>query len=47
MKYTVLWSGGFDSTYMIQHLLKNGHEVNAYYVEFQNNEKKTRTLDLL
>jgi 7-cyano-7-deazaguanine synthase in queuosine biosynthesis len=34
MKTAVLWSGGLDSTYLIQKLLRGGDEVSAYYVEY-------------
>ena len=37
----VLWSGGLDSTYLILKRLREGYNINAYYVEILNNEKKT------
>ena len=37
----VLWSGGLDSTYMIQQYLALGHTVRAGYVEILNNTEKT------
>lgn len=42
-KYVVLWSGGFDSTYMIQHLLESQPEaeVEAHYIALRNNALKT------
>lgn len=42
MKYCVLWSGGLDSTFLIWHLLKLGHAVDAYYVKILNNPLKTK-----
>jgi hypothetical protein len=41
-KYSVLWSGGLDSTFMIEYLLSLDYQVDAYYVELMNNEQKTR-----
>lgn len=42
---SVLWSGGLDSTYMIQHLLDSNpnNVVWAYYVEIENNRDKVET----
>ena len=42
-KYVVLWSGGFDSTYLIQHLLESQPEaeVDAHYIALRNNGLKT------
>lgn len=42
MKYLVSWSGGIDSTYLIQKLLEDGHEVTAIYTKIYNNEEKTK-----
>lgn len=40
----VLWSGGLDSTYLIQHVLKNPkNKVIAGYVEIINNKYKTKS----
>lgn len=39
--YFVLWSGGLDSTYLIEYLLKEGHKVTAAYIEILNNTNKT------
>jgi 7-cyano-7-deazaguanine synthase in queuosine biosynthesis len=36
-KYFVLWSGGLDSTYLVQKLLNDGHQVTAGYIEILNN----------
>ncbi len=43
MRKTVLipWSGGMDSTYLIQHYGEQGYEVYAGYIELENNEIKT------
>ena len=41
-KYLVAWSGGLDSTYLIFHLLQQGHSVEAVYVELKNNEYKVK-----
>lgn len=40
---SVLWSGGLDSTYLIQHLLDENSKniVWASYVELKNNKEKT------
>lgn len=42
--YSVLWSGGFDSTYMIQHILESDvkNSVTCGYLEILNNEPKTK-----
>lgn len=37
-----MWSGGFDSTYLVQLLLERGHHVSTRYLELVNNEEKTR-----
>jgi 7-cyano-7-deazaguanine synthase in queuosine biosynthesis len=37
----VLWSGGLDSTYLIQKLLAENNRVEAFYVEIKNNIEKT------
>jgi len=37
----VLWSGGLDSTYLVQKLLEEGRPVQAFYVEIKNNVEKT------
>lgn len=44
MKYSVMWSGGFDSTYMIQYLLdaNKDNTVEACYLQIDNNELKTK-----
>lgn len=42
MKYCVSWSGGVDSTYLIQKLLKEGYEVLGVYTKILNNEEKTK-----
>ena len=43
MKKThVLWSGGLDSTYLVQLLLSKGATVYASYVRLENNEAKTK-----
>ncbi len=44
MKYNVLWSGGFDSTYMIQLLLSqdSDNQVRAYYLDIKNNVEKSK-----
>ncbi len=41
----VLWSGGLDSTYLIQHLLDTTPDarVRAIYVQITNNEDKVKT----
>lgn len=38
----VLWSGGLDSTYLLQKLLEDGEKVAAFYVEIKNNVEKTK-----
>lgn len=45
IKSYVLWSGGLDSTYLIQKLLSENpnQTVVAGYVEIMNNETKTKT----
>jgi len=40
--YYVLWSGGIDSTFLIDKLLKDGHKVSAGYVEITNNPNKDK-----
>lgn len=40
--YTVFWSGGLDSTYLIQKLLSEGHAVEACYIELTNNEEQVK-----
>ncbi len=47
MRKTVLipWSGGMDSTYLIQHYGERGYEVYAGYIELENNEIKS-TMEL-
>lgn len=40
--YFVLWSGGLDSTYLIEHLLTEGHKVTAGYIEVKNNDVQTK-----
>lgn len=42
MKKAVLWSGGLDSTYLIYKNLKEGHTVDAHYVDIENNDNKTK-----
>lgn len=37
----VLWSGGLDSTYLIDSLLKQGHQVTTGYIEFENNKTQS------
>lgn len=41
MRYLVSWSGGLDSSYLIQKLLEDGHGVCAFYTEIKNNKYKT------
>lgn len=41
MKTLVLWSGGHDSTYLIQRLLEEGGQVDAGYVDLLNNPAKS------
>lgn len=43
-KLFVLWSGGADSTFLIEQALKHGNykEVHAGYVEIKNNKGKTK-----
>src|SRR5260221_7233700 len=36
----VLWSGGMDSTYLVQKLLKEGNRVEAFYIDIKNNVEK-------
>lgn len=38
----VLWSGGMDSTFLVQKYLQEGHKVNAVYFTLENNETKTK-----
>lgn len=40
--YFVNWSGGLDSTYLVQKLLQEGNEVIASYVYIENNSNKTK-----
>jgi 7-cyano-7-deazaguanine synthase in queuosine biosynthesis len=40
-KVFVLWSGGLDSTFLVEKNLKEGNEVLAGYIELKNNERKT------
>jgi 7-cyano-7-deazaguanine synthase in queuosine biosynthesis len=40
--YYVLWSGGVDSTFLIDKLLKDGHKVTTGYVEITNNPNKDK-----
>lgn len=40
MKIFVPWSGGLDSTYLLQKLSSDGHDVSAGYIEFSNNASK-------
>ena len=48
MRILALWSGGLDSTYMLQYLSEQGHEVYAGYVAYRNNrEKTTRELEAI
>lgn len=42
MEILALWSGGLDSTFMLKMLSEAGHRVRAGYVEFINNEAKTK-----
>jgi 7-cyano-7-deazaguanine synthase in queuosine biosynthesis len=37
-----LWSGGLDSTYLIQHLLDKGHSVSAAHVKIKNNTEQMK-----
>ena len=37
-----LWSGGVDSTYMVDHYLSKGYVVDTLYVNFSNNQEKTK-----
>lgn len=37
----VLWSGGIDSTYLILHLLEQGHQVDAGYIKIVINKEQT------
>jgi 7-cyano-7-deazaguanine synthase in queuosine biosynthesis len=37
-----LWSGGLDSTYMIYKYLIEGHHVDAYYVQLDNNPTQSK-----
>lgn len=47
MKYTVLWSGGFDSTYMIQNLLEDqNNTVKAYYVAMGTEQSDKAKMEL-
>jgi 7-cyano-7-deazaguanine synthase in queuosine biosynthesis len=40
----VPWSGGFDSTYLVQHLIESdpNNRVTTFYVELKNNPEKTK-----
>lgn len=35
--YFLLWSGGLDSTFLLNHLLKEGHKVTTGYIKLENN----------
>lgn len=41
MNYLVSWTGGIDSTFLIYHLLEQGHSVEAVYTELLNNKHQT------
>ena len=43
-KYLVPWSGGLDSTALIDFLLSEGHTVDALYTNINNNKQDTRQL---
>jgi diphthamide synthase (EF-2-diphthine--ammonia ligase) len=40
-KYLVPWSGGLDSTALIDFLLSEGHTVDALYTNINNNKQFT------
>jgi 7-cyano-7-deazaguanine synthase in queuosine biosynthesis len=42
MKTLVAWSGGLDSTALIDYLLKRGDSVSSIYVELPNNGEKVK-----
>ena len=45
MRPMVLFSGGFDSTYLLLQLAKSGIPVDLHYVELKNNSEKVRMED--
>lgn len=40
------WSGGLDSTYMIQHYLDKGYKVDLLPIHILNNENKNKNEDI-
>lgn len=41
-KILVPWSGGLDSTYLITHLLAEGHTIDAYYVNINTTSEQSK-----
>lgn len=41
-KIFILWSGGLDSTYLVDYALKQGYEVTTGYIELENNKEKVK-----
>lgn len=41
-KVFILWSGGLDSTYLVNEYIKSGYDVTTGYIEISNNNEKTK-----
>lgn len=40
--YFILWTGGLDSTFLVNDLLEKGNKVTTAYIEILNNSNKTK-----